>query len=120
MHDSAARQLYIYTGMLVDVVQMRVAGVKIEPMVVRRSAATRGHLSIVRQEGGNTMAQAFCTAYFTVLVDYSSQQLLPALHRANVSRMMGDQFVVVGEQEVREGVAVYGFKPQAWWCRIVR
>ena len=106
--------------MLVEVRQLRHRGEKLSQEAIAAADPVRGHLSIVRTEPSDVRVSAEAHAHLTTLPKPASPALLPPLMNCRISRMAGDEFVLVGEQEVREGTAVMWFRPQAWWCRLVK
>jgi hypothetical protein len=43
-------------------------------------------------------------------------QILPPLYQAQVSRLRGDDLVIIGKY-LKDGILVHATVPQAWWCR---
>ena len=106
--------------MLVDVRQLRHRGEKLTPEAVAAAAPVRGHLSIVRTEASEIRAHAETHAHLTEGPSPASRAVLPPLLGCRINRMAGDEFVLVGEQEVREGTTVMWYRPQSWWCTLAR
>ena len=106
--------------MRVEVRQLRHRGEKLSQEAIAATEPVRGHLSVVRTEANEFRAHAETHAHLTEHPVPASTALLPALHHCRMSRMAGDEFVLVGEQELREGRTVMRLVPQAWWCKLMK
>jgi hypothetical protein len=102
--------------LLVDVVRLRAKGQPLERVALGRIAPVRGHLN-VHQRFDHYARRDVYVATLTRGDFASSEQLLPALDQVRIGKLQGNDFVLLGFEDLshRKVSAIY---PQAWWCRV--
>jgi len=108
--------------MLVDVVRMRVDGVKRPRDAILNDVPTRAELLMKTSDWRDPLelrvSEPTTFAFLAVPGDPpGGQSLLPMLVRASKRPDGENGFVVVGE-EMHYGTGT-PYRPQAWWCRVV-
>jgi len=102
--------------LLVDVVRLRAKGQPLERGALGRIAPVRGHLN-VHQRFDHYARRDVYVATLTRGDFASSEQLLPALDQVRIGKLQGNDFVLLGFEDLshRKVSAIY---PQAWWCQV--
>lgn len=95
--------------MLVEVVQLRATGMKLEPAEVAEAARYRGNLTISR-EG---------IAYLHLGESPYHGHVVAPLTQARMVTMRGDDFVLTGMQSRAYGKTTDSNR-QTWWCKNLR
>lgn len=102
--------------MLVDVVRLRVDGVKLTAAQVQTAPRIRGELLytslLLGAEGRVFEATIKSTSHS------GGSSLIPDLTRATIRKIEGPNIMIVGE-ELHGGFRPENRVPQAWWCKIV-
>lgn len=102
--------------MEVEVIRLRREGVRISVDELRRTTPIRGSLTVMSRLGhGN---EKVITA--TLVSDKPWPAVLPVLDHARLTKLRGEQFILIGFEEVDLRRRQVGVFPQSWWCRIVR
>lgn len=103
--------------MLVDVVELRVRGVKRVVPDIKAAKPIRGWLKL--DDKAPLWATGTPRLMASLLDPAQRQSLLEPLDYARVRRIERGSILIVGlQQHVRE-IRVYENLPQAWWCRPV-
>lgn len=92
--------------MLVDVVELRLTGMKLERDELK--PAVRGELTI---DNGDAYLHG-------PGLNHHVSVLLPSLRSCQVTRIRGESMIIIGTQD-RTGSWETARHPQAWWCRAV-
>lgn len=102
--------------MLVDVVRLRVGGVKLTPAQVQAAPRIRGELLYT-----SWLLGAEGRVFEATLKDSfgsGGSSLIPDLTRASIRKIEGPNIMFVGE-EIHGGFNPEDRVKQAWWCVIV-
>lgn len=105
--------------MLVDVVRLRHEGKKLPKEAVLAAKPLRGYLRLYSWRLGTESAwKLVWSANVSSTDDAPHTPALPSLDSARVTRIEGQDIIIVGEE--RPGYLGTGpAYPQAWWCRLV-
>lgn len=95
--------------MLIEVVQLRVTGMKLTADEVAEAPRLRGNLTITRDG----------TAYLHLGENYALSHVLNPMVDVRIVTVRGDQFMLSGRQYRNYGKA-NDMDRQAWWCRTLR
>lgn len=106
--------------MLVDVVRLRHEGKKLPKEAVLAAAPLRGYLRIYSWRLATSEATTLVwSASISSYDEIPYTPALPCLESARVTRIQGNDMIIVGKE--RPGYLDAGpTYPQAWWCRLVR
>lgn len=103
--------------MEVEVIRLRREGVRISIEELRRTPPVRGSLTVMSRLGHGSREQVITA---TLVCDKTWPAVLPVLDHMRLTRLRGDQFILMGFEEVDLRRRQVGVFPQSWWCRIVR
>jgi hypothetical protein len=99
--------------MEVDVVPMRVKGVKLEREELKRAHPVRGTLSVRSRLGRGKDLVIVAMLLKTGTTTFA----LPVLDHMRMTRLQGNSFVLFGFEELATGGRAYRDYPQSWWVR---
>lgn len=102
--------------MEVDVVPMRIKGVKLDGGALKRAQPVRGTLSVRSRLGHGKEMVIVAMLLETGTTTFA----LPVLDHMRMTRLQGDSFVQFGFEELATGGRDYRDYPQSWWVRPAR
>lgn len=102
-----ALTVYILS-MLVEVVELRVTGMKLTPEEVAEAKRHRGNLTF--HKGWLYLNRGF---------DTSLDQVITPLHGAQLVKLSGDDMMWTGEQFIRVADRMVPHR-QGWWCKLLQ
>ena len=102
--------------MFVEVICLRAKGEKLDRTRLTQLAPIAGHLN-VHQRFDHWARRDVYVATLTRGEFASTDQLLPTLDQVRIGKLTGNDFVLLGLEDLshRKASAVY---PQAWWCHV--
>lgn len=108
--------------MMVDVVRLRVGGVKLSPEAVKATPALRGDLRFTYYTRTGNVGGWEPGTTGRAAIKYSpganGASVVPDLYEAFVKKVQGQSMLVVG-YELIDGFTKAHARVQAWWCTIV-
>ena len=101
--------------MFVDVICLRAKGERLERAKLSQHAPIAGYLN-VHQRFDHYARRDVYVATLTRGEFATTEQLLPTLDHVRIGKLTGNDFVLLGLEDLshRKVSAVF---PQAWWCR---
>lgn len=104
--------------MLVDVVELRVRGVKRAVPDIKATKPVRGWLRL--DDKAPLWASGRNPRLLAILLDPSQRErMLEPLDYARVRKIERGSILIVGLQQHARPIRLYESFPQAWWCRPV-
>jgi hypothetical protein len=100
----------------VAVVRLRAKGERLDKVALGQTSPVCGHLN-VHQRFDHRARRDVYVATLTRGDFASTEQLLPALDQVRIGKLTGNDFVLLGFEDLshRKVSAIY---PQAWWCQV--
>lgn len=103
--------------MFIEVIRLRAKGERLDRASLTQTPPVAGHLN-VHQRFDHWARRDVYAATLTRGGFASTEQLLPTLDQARIGKLTGNDFVLLGVEDLsrRKVSAIY---PQAWWCHVL-